>query len=84
MDLTSIISFVTFIVTYIFGELSKKFDWVESKYIPIQNFIIGAIASVIYYFFVDNSNLEHAIIVVISALSAAGMYDLTKINKKGE
>lgn len=84
MDLSTIITFVTFIVTYVFGELSKKFNWLESKYIPIQNFVIGVIASIMYYCFVDNSNIEHAIMVVISALSTAGLYDLTKVNKKGE
>lgn len=83
MDISTIITFVTFVVTYVFGELAKKFNWVESKYIPIQNCIIGLIASVCYYIFVDNSNIEHAVIVVISALSAAGLYDMTKI-KKGE
>ena len=51
MVLTSemIMAVVAGIVTYIFGVIAKKFNWIESKYIPIQNAIIGMIAGMICY-----------------------------------
>ena len=83
MDIETIIIVVTAVVSYIFGELAKKFNWIENKYIPVQTLVIGLIAGVIYYIAVDNSNLITAIIMALSSLMACGVYDLSK-TKKGE
>ena len=68
-------------VSYIFGILAKKFNWVASKYIPAQNFIIGIISAFLYYIMIDNSNIGNAIIIAFSGLTAGGLYDLTRTNK---
>ncbi len=85
MVLTSemIMSVVTGIVTYIFGILSKKFNWIESKYIPIQNAIIGMIAGLICYILkITEADLLTAIIYcIIGAMASGGTYDLTKTSE---
>jgi len=83
MDIETILMVVTALVSYIFGELAKKFNWIEKKYIPIQTLVIGLIAGVIYYTAVDDSNLITAIIMALSSLMACGVYDLSR-TKKGE
>jgi len=81
---TSIITIVTVIVTFIFGIISKHFGLLESKYIPIQNVVIGLIAGVICYSLqLESMNLSTAIITcIISALGAGGTYDLTRTGGK--
>ena len=80
-DLNTIITFVVGIVTYFFGELSKKYNLVDKKFIIIQDIIIGIISAMLYYFLIDNSSVKNAIIIVLGALSSAGVYDLTKVTK---
>ena len=46
MTINEIVMVVTAFVTLIFGELSKRFGWVEKRYIPYQNIVIGIIALV--------------------------------------
>lgn len=81
MTIESIFIFVTTIVSYVFGKLAKKFKWIESKYIPYQNLIIGIISSVLYYSLIDNSNIENAIVTAFSGLIAGGFYDMTRTDK---
>lgn len=75
-----IMSVVTAIITYIFGWLSKKFNWIESKYIPIQNAIIGIIAGMICYLLkVTDADLITSIIYcIIGSMASGGTYDLAK------
>ena len=40
MSIEMIITFVTAIVTLIFGELAKRFNWLETRYIPYQNLFL--------------------------------------------
>lgn len=77
-----VMSIVTAIITYIFGALSKKFNWIESKYIPIQNAIIGVVAGVICYILkISNADIATSIIYcVIGAMASGGTYDLAKTN----
>ena len=86
MVLTSemIMAVVTGIVTYIFGIIAKKFNWIESKYIPIQNAIIGMIAGMICYMLkVTEADLLTSIIYcIIGAMASGGTYDLTKTNRE--
>ncbi len=86
MVLTSemIMAVVAGIVTYIFGVIAKKFNWIESKYIPIQNAIIGMIAGMICYMLkVTEADLLTSIIYcIIGAMASGGTYDLTKTNQE--
>ena len=83
MTIPTIISFITLVITYVFAELSKKFNWVEKKYIPYQNAIIGILSGVIAWCVGLVDNLGTAIIIcTISAFGAGGGYDLVKNSKK--
>ena len=83
VTLTTIISFTTLVITYLFGILSKKFNWLESKYIPYQNAVIGIFAGIIAFVLGLVDNLAKAIIMcVISAFGAGGGYDLVKKSKE--
>ena len=74
---------VTAIVTLIMGQLAKKFNWIASDYIPVQNVIIGALIGILVYFTGLNENLLCAIIVgLFSSLGAGGLYDLSKTKKE--
>jgi len=84
MDIETILMVVTAFISFIFGELAKKFNWIEKKYIPYQTLCIGIISGVLYYLFVDNSNIGSAIIMAFSSLIACGAYDLGKTRLKGE
>lgn len=81
MTLEQIIIVVVPIVSFIFGMLAKKFGWIESKYIPIQNLIIGIIVSIMYYLFIDSSDVVNAVIIAFSGLIAGGTYDLKKFKE---
>lgn len=78
MEITipSIISLVTFMIGYI-----SKFLGINSKYIPLQNIIIGIISGIIIYVLKLESNIFNAIVIcLISSLSAGGLYDSIKSN----
>ena len=47
MDITSIVTLVTIIVTYLLGILAKKSSFINNKLIPIQNILIGLIVAII-------------------------------------
>ena len=79
MSVEQIIPLVAMLVTWIMGELAKKFNWYEKKYIPFQNLLIGIIATIIYILANDEANITAAIVTVFSGLLAGGIYDLTKI-----
>lgn len=62
MELSTIISVVTFIVTFILGIISKKSSYVKNHLIPIQNLAIGIIASIIYFAITKDLNLTIAMV----------------------
>lgn len=78
-----VMSIVTGVITYIFGTLSKKFSWIESKYIPVQNAIVGVVTGIICYILkISEADLATSIIYcVIGAMASGGTYDLAKTNK---
>ena len=84
MEITSIITIVTVVVTFFMGIISKKFELVESKYIPIKNVVIGLIAGIICYGLqLDGMDLGTSVITcIISALGAGGTYDLARTGGK--
>lgn len=84
MSIEEIVMVVTAIVTLIFGELAKRFNWLESKYVPVQNVLIGIIAGGLVYFLRLNENLLSSILLCLfSSMCAGGTYDLAK-TKVGE
>ena len=82
VNIETIFSLIIPIIGYVFGELSKKFNWVEKKYLPLQTFIVGMLGAIIYYLTVDNSNFASAIVISFSSLIACGVYDLSKTKKE--
>lgn len=86
LDVTTeaIVSMCTIIVTYIMGLLAKKFNWVTSEYIPIQNLLIGILAGVLAYLVGLSDNIIVSIVAcLVGAFSAGGIYDTIKA-KRGE
>ena len=78
-----LMSVVTALVTYVFGWASKKFGWVESKYIPYQNAVIGLILGILCYLLklTDADLITSIIYCLIGSMASGGTYDLTKVNK---
>ncbi len=74
MEIGTIISLVTVIVTFICGLIAKKVSWFNNKLIPIQNLAIGLIAGVIYYIMTKDIN----IVITTIGLGTGGAYDLGK------
>lgn len=72
MELATIISLVTVVVTFICGLIAKKVEWFNNKLIPIQNLAIGLIAAVIYYFITKDINL----VIASVGLGVGGGYDI--------
>lgn len=72
MELATIISIVTVVVTFICGLIAKKVEWFNNKLIPIQNLAIGLIAAVIYYVITKDLNL----VIAAVGLGTGGMYDI--------
>lgn len=81
ITLDSIIPVIAVIISYIFGVLAKKFNWYESKYIPIQNAIIGIISAIIYYIAVPDCNFVVVLFTALSGFAAGGIYDASKTNQ---
>lgn len=79
-----IVAITTSIVTFILGELSKKFGILEKNYIPLQNALVGIFAGIFVYAAGLQENIITSIVICfISAYSAGGIYDVTKM-KGGE
>ena len=79
MTIEIVMSFATIIVTFLLGLLTKKVEIVESKYIPIQNVLIGIIAGLLGYACGLYTNVFVGILTCFwSAMSAGGIYDLVK------
>lgn len=82
MEITYVV--VVFIITYIFGAITKTFvDAIPSKYIPIQNVIIGIISGLICYFIgIEPDLITSLVLCFMSAIGAGGTYDLTKVGEE--
>lgn len=81
MEITYVV--VVFIITYIFGAVTKTFiDAIPDKFIPLQNVIIGIISGLICYFLKIEPNLIQALVLCfMSAIGAGGTADLKKVVK---
>lgn len=86
MELTveMIMAVVTTLITYAFGWASKKFNWIESRYIPVQNAVIGLISGCICYILKINDVdlLTSIIFCLVGSMASGGTYDLSKTTNK--
>lgn len=82
INLTVIIA----LVAYIFGAITKVFiTKIPSKFIPLQNTIIGIVSALICWLIKIEPNFITALVFCMMAtMSAGGIADLTKITKKEE
>lgn len=72
LTITGVIAFVTLIL----GQITKKLGWVDKKYIPYQNFIVGVLSGVICWLVELEPNILTAILsCLIASYGAGGLYD---------
>ena len=74
MEIATIIEIVTVVVTLVLGRLSKKYLFLKSNLIPVQNLIIGCISFVLNYIVTKDIQTS----LIFSGLLAGGTYDLLK------
>ena len=74
MEISVIIEIVTVLVTLFLGRLSKKYFFIKSNLIPVQNLIIGCISFILYYIMTKDIHTS----LIFSGLLAGGTYDLLK------
>ncbi len=72
MDITSIVTLVTIIVTYLLGILAKKSTFINNKLIPIQNILIGLIVAIIEWIITK----DFKVAIALSGVLAGGLYDI--------
>lgn len=72
MELTEIISLVTFVVTLICGIIAKRCPSFSNKLIPVQNLAIGIIVAVIEWIITKDFSLA----ITLSGVLAGGTYDI--------
>ena len=82
MEISEILSIVTFVVTLIFGYISKKHPKISNNIIPIQNLVVGVVMMIID--FIITKDIHTAL--AVSGLMAGGTYDIVhNLNKmRGE
>lgn len=82
MTLELIFAVVTAVVTGLLGAIMKN-RVVPSKYIPIQNILIGILSGLIAVYFKLFNDIPTAIIMSLAiALGVGGGYDALQIPKK--
>lgn len=82
MELSEILSIVTFFVTLICGFITKKCPKISNKIIPIQNLAIGVIVAIIEWVITKDFSTA----IALSGILAGGSYDIVhNLNKmRGE
>lgn len=78
MELETIITLVTIVITWLCGILAKKSTWISNNLIPIQNIAIGLIVAVIEWIVTKDFKLA----IALSGLIAGGSYDVIHNIKK--
>lgn len=78
MELSTLISLVTIIVTWVLGMISKKHTKLNNKLIPIQNIIVGLIVALIEWIVTK----DFKVAIALSGLLASGTYDIAHNLKK--
>lgn len=72
MELSTLISLVTIIVTWVLGILAKKSTFINNKLIPIQNILIGVIIASIEWIITKDFSTA----IALSGIIAGGSYDV--------
>ena len=72
MELSTLISLVTIIVTWILGVLAKKSTFINNKLIPMQNILIGVIVAGIEWIVTKDFSTA----IALSGVIAGGSYDV--------
>ena len=72
MELSTLISLVTIIVTWLLGIISKKSKFISNKLIPIQNILIGVIIAIIEWIVTKDFSTA----IALSGVIAGGSYDV--------
>lgn len=72
MELAEILTIVTIVVTWILGALAKKFNWINTNLIPLQNIAIGLIIAIIEWIITKNFSTA----IALSGILAGGAYDI--------
>lgn len=72
MELSTLISLVTIIVTWILGVMAKKSTFINNKLIPIQNILIGVIVAIIEWIVTRDFSTA----IALSGVIAGGSYDV--------
>lgn len=72
MELTEILTLVTFAVTFICGLITKKIPKISNKIIPLQNLAIGVIVAVIEWIITKDFSTA----IMLSGVMAGGTYDI--------
>ena len=72
MELSTLISLVTIIVTWLLGIVSKKYTKLNNKLIPIQNILIGLIVALIEWIVTK----DFKVAIALSGIIAGGTYDI--------
>lgn len=72
MELSTLISLITIIVTWLLGYISKRSTWVNNRIIPIQNILIGLIVAIVEWIVTK----DFKIAIALSGIIAGGTYDV--------
>ncbi len=72
MDITTIMTLVTILVTYICGLIAKKHPKFNNKLIPIQNILVGLIVALIEWIVTK----DFKVAIALSGIIAGGTYDI--------
>lgn len=72
MELTEILTLVTFVVSFICGFITKKCPKISNKIIPIQNLAIGLIVAIIEWIITKDFSTA----IALSGVLAGGTYDI--------
>ena len=84
MEITYMV--IVTIVTLILGAITKTFiEDIPSRFIPLQNVIIGVISAIIVYIFkIEPDILQAVALCIFASMGAGGIYDLNKMSNKTE
>lgn len=82
MTFELIFAVVTAVVTGVLGAITKN-KVIPSRFIPLQNIVIGLISAVVAIYFKLFTDIPTAIIMSLAiALGVGGAYDATQISNK--
>lgn len=72
MEVSTLISLVTIIVTWVLGVISKNHTSLNNKLIPIQNILVGVIVAAIEWIVTKDFKMA----IALSGIIAGGTYDV--------